>query len=82
MEWKIKFIKKNYIFSIVKFVTDKSKLKDYEKNHPLDICIDDVTTFWESAKPTRYTQQSMENATQYKIQSNQYGSVRIMCVFL
>ena len=31
MDWKIKFFSKNYIFSKVKFITDKSQLQDDEK---------------------------------------------------
>ena len=38
MDWKIKFITKNYIFSKVKFITDESQLENHAKNHPLDIC--------------------------------------------
>ena len=31
MDWKIKSITKNCIFSKVKFIIDKSQLQDYEK---------------------------------------------------
>ena len=62
MDWKIKFITKNYIFSQVKFITDQLQLQDYEKKSSigylfLDIIrqyhkeiISDVKVFWDSAK--------------------------------
>ena len=37
MDWKVKFITKNYIFNKVKFITDQLQLQDYEKNYPLVI---------------------------------------------
>ena len=64
-----------------------------KKNHPLDICFykscDKIikrllmmSTHFEIQPKQHYIQQSMRNATQYKMQSNQYRSIRIICVLL
>ena len=67
MDWKIKFITKNYIFSKVKFITDKSQLQDYEKKSSIGYqlvnimqqhhkeTIGDVKAFWDSAKKWVHT---------------------------
>ena len=92
MDWKIKFISKNYIFNKGKFITEETQLQDHEKKTSIGHLflqvmqqnhkdpIDDVKAFWYSSKKL-YIQQLMRSPTQCKMQSNQYGSARIMCVF-
>ena len=67
MDWKIKFITKNYIFSKVKFITDESQLEDHKKKSSIGYLflqvmqqnhkepIDDVEVFWNSAKKMVYS---------------------------
>ena len=90
MDWKVKFITKK-VFNKVKFITDQLQLQDYKKRLSIGYLffyimqqhhketIVDVKGFWDSAKKI-YIQQSMKNTSQYKMQSNQYGSICIMCV--
>ena len=82
MDWKIKFITKNRIFSKVKFITDILQLKDYEKNKSIGYLflqamqqnhkepIDDIKVFWYSAKKTIYSAiNEKHNAVQNAITS-------------
>ena len=78
MDWKIKFITKNYIFSKVKFITDELQLQGYEKKSSIGYLflqvmqqnhkeqIDNVNECWQSAKKMVYSAIN-ENVTQYKM---------------
>ena len=90
----IKFITKNYIFSKLKFITDKWQLQDYEKKSSigylfLDIMrqhhketIDNVKTFRDSAKKMLYSAiNEKRNSVQNAIKSV-WERTCYVCIFI
>ena len=94
MDWKIKFITKNYIFSKVKFITDESQLEDHEKKSSIGYLflqvmqqnhkepIDDVEEFWKSARKMVYSAiNEKRNSVQNAIKKA-WTRMYYVCIFI